>query len=214
MIALRAAGRKSPKSGRESPVRRRIQRIRGFGPAPDHAFVKSIIIRPYFGQSPAQLGCDTGIVASWPGALLSAGFLSPPAPRGSELPGQFRVRFNPQTSPRAGQSPARFFSRGDRRPGVAVDAASGARRRCAGWVAKPERRTPPPARQDRLRSSGIQCSGMMAAPSTRPGLPPGCSCTMTATSSMPGLSSDSGTRHDADLPVHSPSLCQPRTTLW
>jgi hypothetical protein len=49
----------------------------------DHELVKRTIITPNFGQSPDMLGWEKGTVASRPGPVMSTGFLSPPAPRGS-----------------------------------------------------------------------------------------------------------------------------------
>ena len=48
----------------------------------DHAFVKGIIIRPYFGQAPVKLDCDIDSVASRPGPVRDR-IPQPPSPPGS-----------------------------------------------------------------------------------------------------------------------------------
>ena len=67
-------------------------------------------ITPYFGQSPVTLGWDKASVASRPGPVRVPDS-SAPQPPGAQPTGpvEFRVRFNPLISLRAGFMPARFL---------------------------------------------------------------------------------------------------------
>ena len=72
------------------PDRISMSRVRR--PRTPHRFVKDIIKPPNFGQARAKLDWETLIVASGPGLLPSAGFLSPPAPRGLEWIGPEKLQ--------------------------------------------------------------------------------------------------------------------------
>jgi hypothetical protein len=131
---------------------------------------------------------------------MSAGFLSPPAPRGSYGPDlSFRVRFNPQLLFKAGFMPAFFFADVFSQMKVLIgDAVSDCVRRYFAIVS----------------SLTDQRSVTMAAPSIDPGFSAFPACTTTATSSTPArVTSLIGTVHAPGVPVHGPSLRQPRTTL-
>src|SRR5208282_4843481 len=60
-------------------------------------FVNRIIIRPYFGPAHAKLTCETLDCCLRARSGSYSGFLSPPAPRGADGPGQSSVLFNPQS---------------------------------------------------------------------------------------------------------------------
>jgi len=54
----------------------------------NHGLVKQIIMRPYFGPPRAKLGCDITDCCLRARFGSRSGFLSPPAPRGVDGPGQ------------------------------------------------------------------------------------------------------------------------------
>src|ERR1700733_14524941 len=162
----------------------------------NHAFVKSIIIRPYFGQAQAKLTCETldRCLKARSGSL--SGFLSPPAPRGADGPGQSSAYGSiPKPSRPAAAGLyllwvifAELGRRGDARHLSLMDC--------------------------RVASDDCWPSGVYAAPRMKPGLSCVPSWIMTAAASISSvLISEIGTAQVASVPVQSPSLSQRRTTL-
>ena len=86
--------------------------------------LKAPTITPYFGQSPVTLGWDKASVASRPGPVRVPDS-SAPQPPGAQPTGpvEFRVRFNPLISLRAGSNAGLiFFLRGSRHAGARAKA--------------------------------------------------------------------------------------------
>jgi hypothetical protein len=78
-----AAGRLS-----EAPIKRTAQSECGIFERLNHAFVRRIIMQPYFGQAHAKLARQTMDRCLRARFGSRSGFLSPPAPRGVDGPGQ------------------------------------------------------------------------------------------------------------------------------
>ena len=78
-----AAGRLS-----EAPRKRTPRSECGIFERLNHAFVRRIIMQPHFGQAHAKLACQTMDCCLRARFGSRSGFLSPPAPRGVDGPGQ------------------------------------------------------------------------------------------------------------------------------
>jgi hypothetical protein len=158
----------------------------------NHRFVRAIIIRPHFGQPRAKLDCEMLCRCLKARSGLYSGFLSPPAPRDADGPGQ---SFPECLCTKAGAPPAFLIVAGD----------------CAGQNEGEEPRALCRRGLNHWPSMADVCgvSGAKPAPRMRPGFSRVPCCTKTAAVSLSSATiSEIGTLHVKSVPLKSPSLSQ------
>jgi hypothetical protein len=210
LSARQKAGGKARSRGSERIDRASAAAAAAIWTGRNHGFVKRIIMRPHFSQARAKLACDMRHCCLTARSGSCSGFLSPPAPRSADGPGQsqrtvqspnpsgrlFSRPFfacatlrHPRTAPRThgrAESPGRSL-----RIFISIRKIV-ARQTAAQWTLIV-----------RCRSSVICwpiCSS--AAPSTMPGFSRLPFCTMTAAASMrPSAICDNGTLQVDSAPL-------------